>query len=64
VIVMIALVGWPSSLYLMQQVRGRPLTSAQQLLTAGCFATALVLSVTVWIASMRSGVSALEAMSD
>jgi len=64
VIVMIALVGWPSSLYLMQQVRGRPLTSAQQLLTAGCFAAALVLSVTVWIASMRSGVSALEAMSD
>ena len=64
VIVMIALVGWPSSLYLTQQLRGRPLTSPQQLVTAGCVMTALVLSAGVWLASMRSGVSALDAMSD
>jgi len=64
VIVMIALVGWPSSLYLTQQLRGRPLTSPQQLVTAGCVVTALVLSAGVWLASMRSGVSALDAMSD
>ena len=64
VIVMIALVGWPSSLYLLQQVRGRPLTAAQAMLTAGCCATALAASVVVWLASMRSGVAALDAMSD
>jgi ABC-2 type transport system permease protein len=64
VIVMIALVGWPSSLYLTQQLRGRPLTPPQQLVTAGCVVTALVLSAGVWLASMRSGVSALDAMSD
>ena len=64
VIVMIALVGWPSSLYLTQQLRGRPLTPPQQLVTAGCIVTALVLSAGVWLASMRSGVSALDAMSD
>jgi len=64
VIVMIALVGWPSSLYVMQQVRGRALTTAQMMLTAGCFASALVSSAVVWLASMRSGVAALDAMSD
>src|SRR5207237_8687834 len=57
VIVMIALVGWPSSLYLLQQVRGRPLTAAQALLTAGSCAPALAASVVVWLASMRSGVA-------
>ena len=64
VMVMIALVGWPSSLHVMQQVRGRSLTSAQQMLTAACFTAAVALSVVVWIASMRSGVAALDALSD
>ena len=64
VIVMIALVGWPSSLYLMQQVRGRPFTSAQAMVAAGCCAAALVSSAVVWLASMRSAVAALDAMSD
>jgi len=64
VIVMIALVGWPSSLYLMQHVRGRPFTSAQAMVTAGCCAAALVSSAVVWLASMRSAVAALDAMSD
>jgi ABC-2 type transport system permease protein len=64
VMVMIVLVGWPSSLHLMQQVRGRSVTPAQQMLTAACFAAAVALSVVVWIASMRSGVAALDALSD
>jgi len=48
----------------MQQVRGRSVTPAQQMLTAACFAAAVALSVVVWIASMRSGVAALDALSD
>jgi ABC-2 type transport system permease protein len=64
VLVMIALVGWPSSVYVVRAARGLPPTGAQTLLMAGCFATAIVLSAAVCLAAMRSGVSALEAMSD
>ena len=64
IIVMIGLLGWPSSVYLLQQVRQMPLTGSQQLLMASCFGGAMALSVAIWIASMRSGVSALQAMSD
>ncbi len=61
VIVMIVLLGWPSSIYLFQRVRRLPLSASQQLLMAGCFASAAALSVTIWLASMRSGVRALRA---
>jgi len=64
VMVMIVLVGWPSSIYLVRHVRGLPLTSLQQLLAAGCAAAAVALSLLVWLTSMRSGVAALERMSD
>ena len=64
VIVMIGLLGWPSSVYLLQQVRGRPLSGAQQSLMVLCFTGAVTLSVAIWISAMRSGVRALQAMSD
>src|SRR4051794_37447843 len=64
VIVMIVLLGWPSSVYLVHQVRGVPFSSAQVLLMIGCFSTAIVLGVGIWIGSMRSGVRALLAMGD
>jgi ABC-2 type transport system permease protein len=60
VIVMIALVGWPSSLYVFRKFQGRSLSSAQELLMIGCFVTAAASSVAVWLLSMRSGVRALE----
>jgi ABC-2 type transport system permease protein len=62
VMVMIALLGWPSSLYLLHQARGTPFTVAQTLLTATCFATAAGLCVAIWLFSMRAGVRALERM--
>jgi ABC-2 type transport system permease protein len=62
VIVMIGLLGWPSSLYLLHQARGTPFTVGQQLLTAACFATAAGLCVGIWLLSMRAGVRALERM--
>ncbi len=62
VLVTIALLGWPSSLYLWHRVRAVSLTSLQQSLMAACFLAAAGLSLTTWWLSMRSGVRALEAM--
>jgi len=45
-------------------VRRLPLTASQQLLMAACFVSAAALSVSIWLASMRSGVRALRAMGD
>jgi ABC-2 type transport system permease protein len=64
VIVMIVLLGWPSSVYLLQQQRGTPLSGSQLSLIAVCLAGACGLSIAIWIASMRSGVRALRAMGD
>jgi ABC-2 type transport system permease protein len=61
---MIVLLGWPSSVYLVQQARGGRLTAAQAALMTGCFGGAMALSLSIWIASMRSGVRALERMGD
>jgi ABC-2 type transport system permease protein len=62
VMIMILLLGWPSSLYLFQRVRGFPPSLTQQFLMCACFATAAALSVTIWLTSMRSGVRALQKM--
>ena len=65
VIVTIALLGWPTSIYLFRQVRrSSPLTGMQMVLMAGCLATAIGLSITVWLSSMRSGVRALQRMGE
>jgi ABC-2 type transport system permease protein len=64
VIIMIVLLGWPTSLYLFQRVRRAPFGLARQSLMVACFASAGVLSVTIWLASMRSGIRALERMRD
>jgi ABC-2 type transport system permease protein len=62
ILAMIALLGWPSSLYLFNQMRNRPLTNAQQMMIAACFMTAALLSITTWLLGMRTGVRALQAM--
>jgi ABC-2 type transport system permease protein len=62
IIVIIVLVGWPSSVYLLHQVRRAPFTTAQQLLMPASLALAIGLSLFVWLSSMRSGVRALEQM--
>ena len=64
VIVMILLLGWPSSMYLFQRVRRAPLSIAQEWLMGGCLAAAAALCTTIWLASMRSGIRALEHMRD
>lgn len=62
ILVMIVLLGWPSSLYLFSQLRNRPLTGSQHLLVAACFGGAALLSVATWLMGMRTGVKALQAM--
>jgi ABC-2 type transport system permease protein len=62
IIVMIVLLGWPSSIYLAYQVRRIPLDAGQQVKIALCFAAATGLSLWLWITSMRAGVRALERM--
>ena len=62
ILVMIGLLGWPSSVYLFSQVRNRPLTEMQQVMFYVCFASAAVLSIAIWLLGMRTGVRALQAM--
>ena len=62
VLAMIGLLGWPSSVYLLQQVRARPLSASQLSLMAACFGGAMAMSLAIWRASMRSGIAALQRM--
>ena len=60
VLVMVTLVGWPSSVYLFHQVRRVPLSSSQQLTMYGCFVAAAAVSLATWWMGMRTGIRALE----
>jgi ABC-2 type transport system permease protein len=62
ILIVIVLLGWPSSVYLFHQSRHIPLDGNQQLGIAGCFLAAAALSVATWWFSMRSGVRALQEM--
>ena len=62
VLVMIVLLGWPSSIYLLAQFRNRALTTGQEIFIGVMFAAAAALSIATFAAGMRSGVRALQAM--
>jgi ABC-2 type transport system permease protein len=62
ILAMIVLLGWPSSIYLFAQFRGRPLTSGQEIFIIASFAAAAVLSIATWWLGMRTGVRALQEM--
>lgn len=62
ILVMIALLGWPSSIYLYAQFRNRDLTTSQEVWVAIMFAAAAALSIATFIGGMRSGVRALQDM--
>jgi ABC-2 type transport system permease protein len=64
ILVMIALLGWPSSVYLLQQVRRAPLSIVRELLMLLSLAAAAAMSLAIWWFSMRSGVRALERMGE
>jgi len=62
ILIVIGLLGWPSSVYLFHQTRGIPLDTMQQLAMGGCVLAAALLSGVTWWFSMRSGVQALREM--
>jgi ABC-2 type transport system permease protein len=59
----IALVAWPSSLYLWHQYRGVPLRADRQILIALCLAGGVGASLLAWLWSMRRGIRALTELS-
>jgi ABC-2 type transport system permease protein len=62
VVVLIALVGWPSSSYLWHRARNLEPDAAVYAMMAACYGGAAVLSIVTCFASMRGGVRALENM--
>jgi ABC-2 type transport system permease protein len=64
VIVMVMLLGWPSSVFLfrMSRLQIRPFRGDEIALIAACLTAAIALSVAVFLYGMRSGVRALDEM--
>jgi ABC-2 type transport system permease protein len=62
ILIMIVLLGWPSSIYLFSVFRNRPLSTGQQLFIAAMFSAAALVSVATFLAGMRTGVRALQDM--
>jgi len=62
ILVIVVLVGWPSSVYLFQQSRRLPLSTAQQFEMSTCFVAAAAVSLGTWWFGMRTGSTALEAL--
>jgi ABC-2 type transport system permease protein len=62
ILVMIVLLGWPSSVYLYHRVRSHPLSAGEWLPMWLCFLTAAAVSLATWWYSMRAGIRALEEM--
>jgi ABC-2 type transport system permease protein len=62
VLVTIVLVGWPSSIYLAQQLRVAPMRTSRALTMYGCFVTAALVSLGTFWYGMRTGIRALEEM--
>ena len=59
---MVGLLGWPSSVFLwrMSRIHVRPFRSDEIALIAACFASAIAISLAVFVYGMRSGIKALE----
>jgi ABC-2 type transport system permease protein len=62
IITMVALLGWPSSMWLFGRLRGIRMSSLRETFMVVSFASAATLSVVIPWLSMRSGVDALERM--
>ena len=60
IIVMIALLGWPTSIYLFRTLRGAQLSGVDELRMGISFGVAVVVSIGVWLSAMQSGVRSLE----
>ena len=61
-ILLIVLIGWPSSVLLWYRAAHLPVSAMTQAVVAACFGSAVALSLATWWFGMRSGVRALESM--
>jgi ABC-2 type transport system permease protein len=61
-ILLIVLVGWPSSVLLWYRAAHIPVSTQVGIAMAACFGSAVAMSLATWWFGMRSGVRALEAM--
>ena len=63
IIALIALVGWPSSIYLVRTFRGAPFRAIHYAQIATGYTAAVILCIATWWYGMKSGVQALNDMS-
>jgi ABC-2 type transport system permease protein len=64
IIVTIVLLGWPTTTYLFYQLRQRPIPTPRLVMMGLSYAVAVIVTVVTWLRGMRSGVEALDAMSN
>jgi ABC-2 type transport system permease protein len=64
IIVTIVLLGWPTTTYLFYQLRQRPIPTPRLVMMGLSYGAAVIVTVATWLRGMRSGVAALEAMSN
>jgi ABC-2 type transport system permease protein len=62
ILVMVVLIGWPSTRYVFRQSRGLEWTLRDQLFMAASFTAAVAISVATWIGGMRFGLRGLESL--
>jgi SNF family Na+-dependent transporter len=62
VLLIVVLIGWPSSVYLFHQARHIPLAPLDRLQICGGLAAAATISIAAWWLGMRIGVRALLAL--
>jgi ABC-2 type transport system permease protein len=62
IIVMVILVGWPSSIYLFRSARRLPLSGVDVLQMAAGYMLAVAVTCATWLLGMRTGIAALNAM--
>jgi ABC-2 type transport system permease protein len=64
IIVTLVLLGWPSTTYLIFKLRRMPIPTPRFAMMVASFVAAGLISVATWLIGMRSGVEALDAMSN
>jgi ABC-2 type transport system permease protein len=60
VLVIVALVGWPSSVYLFNQTQRLAMAASQRFEMYACFLAAAAISLATWWMGMRTGIKGLE----
>jgi ABC-2 type transport system permease protein len=60
ILLLVALLAWPASIYLLSQARGLPLTPGRMAISSACLCAVVVLSILTCLVPMEKGIEALE----